>query len=497
VSVSALDLMASLVLEDGRRWGEVAHPFQWADARAVLAPEPNAPRWHYRVRARGMDKTAGAAAEGLSLLISEAPPRSRSYVFATDEDQAALVMDSIAGYVERTGLRDLVEVGARVVTARATGATLSIEASDSASAFGLRPWLVLVDELAQWPDTPNHTRLWGAIISALGKVAGSRLLVMSSAGSPSHPAYKRWTVAEASPHWRTSLTPGPSPWWSSTDVQAAAEQLTPTEARRYLLCEWCEGDDSLATGDDVAACVGDYTVREPRPGVRYLAALDVGTRRDATVLAVGHLEASATGRRVVIDRVQRWTGTRLRPVSLTEVEEAIIATWRLYHRPKLVFDRMQAEQLTERLRAANLVTEEFVFSTSSVNKLARTLYGALRDRAIVFPNDPALIAELGSVRLVETGPGLVRLDHRAGEHDDMAVTCAMVAASLLDRSTGELRFEVATGQIPNSKSRQANLVRKQLDAAAPIVREDEPSPLARLRNAKRQPGYVGPGGHRL
>ena len=169
------------------------------------------------------------------------------------------------------------------VTCRVTGATLSIEASDSASAFGLRPWLVVADEVAMWPDVANYRRLWGAIVSSLGKVPGSRLIVMSSAGSPSHPAYKRWCVAESSPHWRTSITPGPSPWWSPSDVQAAAEQLTPTEFRRFIECQWAEADDSLATSDDVSACTGDYRRQRAGPGVRYVMALDVGTRRDATV----------------------------------------------------------------------------------------------------------------------------------------------------------------------------------------------------------------------
>jgi hypothetical protein len=33
---AALDLLAGLVLEDGRRWGEAAADFQWQDAQAVM-----------------------------------------------------------------------------------------------------------------------------------------------------------------------------------------------------------------------------------------------------------------------------------------------------------------------------------------------------------------------------------------------------------------------------------------------------------------------------
>jgi hypothetical protein len=470
-----MSLLAGLVLEDGRRWGTVALPWQWMDVRAVVEPEPGSPRRHFWLRARGMSKTADAAALLLALLLTEAPARSRSFVYAVDESQAGLVLDSIVGFVQRSGLAELVEIGARSVTCRESGATLTIESSDSASAFGSRPWMTVVDEHCQWPDTRNHRRLWGALISAQGKVAGSRLLVMSSPGSPAHPSFKHWETAEGSPHWRTSLTPGPAPWWSEDDVLAAAEQLTPTEYRRYLLCEWAEADDSLATADDVAACTGTYRVQEPRPGVRYTMALDVGTRRDSTVLTVGHLETGQGGRRVVIDRVYRWTGSRKTPVSLIDVEEALLAAWRAYGRPRLLFDFHQAAQLTERLRRAGVRTEEFVFSVAGVNRLARALFGALRDRAILLPADPALIAELGTVRLVETGPGLVRLDHRSGQHDDQAVACAILVASLLDRPSGTMRVHVAERPQPPTqlfRRRDSN----SSGAPVPIVGPDGQRP---------------------
>ena len=172
---NALDLVASLRLESGRRWDEVALPWQWADMRALLGAGPLDPiRRHFWLRARGMAKTGDGAAGALSLLVTEAPERSRSYAYASDSDQAALVGDSIVGYVERTGLSDLVDITGRTITCRATGATLSVESSDSASAFGLRPWLLVVDEVAQWPDTRGHAKLWGAIISSVGKVSDAR-----------------------------------------------------------------------------------------------------------------------------------------------------------------------------------------------------------------------------------------------------------------------------------------------------------------------------------
>jgi hypothetical protein len=329
-----------------------------------------------------------------------------------------------------------------------------------------------------WADSRNYARLWAATLSGLGKVKGSRMLVLSSAGSPGHPSFKRWTTAVESDHWRASLTVGPSPWWSAEDVKAAQADLTPAEFRRYVLCEWAEGEDTLATASDVAACVGAYRVREPVRGVTYRMSIDIGTRRDATVIAVGHLEGSPSGRKVVIDRTLRWTGTREQPVSLTDVEEALLACWRAYGRPKLTYDFHQAAQITERLKAAGVRAEEFVFSTAGVNRLARCLFGVLRDRAITLPNDPVLLDELGKVRLVETGPGLVRLDHRSGDHDDQAVACAMVAASLMDRPIGSSRMFVAQGEIPPMR-----LLRKE----SPPPGNEPPVPVVQPGKPRRPP----------
>ncbi len=40
---AALNLLASLVLDIGRRWGEAAVAAQWADAQAVLDPTSSTP----------------------------------------------------------------------------------------------------------------------------------------------------------------------------------------------------------------------------------------------------------------------------------------------------------------------------------------------------------------------------------------------------------------------------------------------------------------------
>lgn len=107
-------LMAGFRLEDGRSWGEAAHPFQQADAEAILRPgaaEPaQHPRRHFVLRGRGMSKTSDVAAMCLALMLTEAPPRARGHVYAVDAEQATLFADALAGIVGRTpGLAGAVE----------------------------------------------------------------------------------------------------------------------------------------------------------------------------------------------------------------------------------------------------------------------------------------------------------------------------------------------------------------------------------------------------
>lgn len=478
-TLDPLALMAGLVLEDGRTWGEAAHDWQREDARAVLGLDD--PRRHYLLRGRGMSKTTDTAAVVLALLLAEAPERARCHVYAVDADQAALFMDALAGLVGRTpGLPGALTLGARAATVKATGATLAVEASDGASAYGTRPWLTVVDELGAWPGTTNHRRLWSAIVSAVPKVPGSRLLVISTAGSPSGLGAEVWAEAQTSQHWRPSRVSGPSPWWSATDIASTRADLTASEWRRLILCEWAESDDALTSPEDVEACIRSGTATNPpSPSHEYVAALDVGTRRDLTALVVGHAERREAGRVVVIDRVLYWRPADMGGrVDLAEVEAATLRLCREYRVTRLRFDRMQAEQLTGNLTRAGVRTDEFVFSASGASRLARALYGSLRDRSLSLPDDPETRAEFIATRMVETGPSTVRLTNPPGAHDDIVAAVGMVVVDLTERpDLGRGSVWVPRGLIP----------RRAVHDATPTL----PLKMSLRRAARTRGGHAG------
>ncbi|MCU1691149.1 MAG: hypothetical protein JWM64_240 [Frankiales bacterium] len=443
---AALELLHGLVLEDGARWGERATRWQRDDAAAIVDPAPDAPRLHFLTRPRGGSKTSDLAGLAVALLLSEAPAQSRSYAVASDAEQGGLLLDAVRGFIARTpGLQAALTVEARRVVVPSTGATLEALPADGASAYGLRPWLVIADELAQWASTPNARNVWTAVVSALPKVAAARLVCLTSAGDPSHWSHAVLTGAETAPAWRVSQVPGPVPWLSPVALEEQARLLTPSQYSRLHLNVWTASDDALVSAEDLRACVAHDGPLPSVPGVRYVVGVDLGLKNDRTVLAVCHSE----GRRVVLDRLLRFAGTRAAPVSLADVEAAVLGLHERYNAPRFIADPWQAVGLMQRVRAKGVAVEEFTFSASSVGRLASVLFRLLRDREIALPDDADLLAELGAVRLRENGSGVLRLDHASGGHDDQAVALGLAAQALAQEGgPTSATIHVPGGRVP-------------------------------------------------
>jgi hypothetical protein len=98
--------------------------------------------------------------------------------------------------------------------------------------------------------------------------------------------------------------------------------------------------------------------------------------------------------------------------------------------------RRTSAGVPRRLARRGIRTSEFVFSSAGANRLAKALFTGLRDRAIELPNDQELISELQTARMIETGPGTVKLQNPAGTQDDVAVATGMCVVELLNLLDG-------------------------------------------------------------
>lgn len=422
----ALEVLGVLPLEDGRRWVDAAHDFQRDDAVGVL--EGEAP-YSYLTRARGSSKTTDLAAVALSVLVA-AEHRLRAYWLAADADQGRLAVDAIAGFVSRTeALAGRVEVQSRRVVAPASDAMLEVLPADAPSAWGLNPHWLFADELANWADGPAARRLWEAASSAAAKRSDARMVVLTTAGSPDHFAYKVLEHARRSPLWRCSERRGPAPWMAADRLEEQRRRLPDAVFRQLFLNEWTQAAGSFLDPAviDAAFCLDGPAVERDQSKV-YAAALDLGVVHDRTVFALGHRD----GDRVQLDRMQTWQGSRKQPVDFAEVERFILEAHRRFGF-SLRLDPWQGLDLAQRLRAAGVYAEEFAFTSASKHRLAATLLSAINAGNLKLYPAEGLQDELLALRLVQSTSGAWGFDHRTGGHDDRAVALSLMAVALFER----------------------------------------------------------------
>jgi hypothetical protein len=132
--------------------------------------------------------------------------------------------------------------------------------------------------------------VWDAVASAMPKVAGSRLVCMTSAGDPAHWSYGVLTHAKKSRAWRVHEVPGPTPWIDPAALEDQRALLPESSYRRLHLNEWTAAEDRLVSVDALWDCVSLDGPLRPEHGQRYVVAVDVGLKKDRTVAAVCHAE---------------------------------------------------------------------------------------------------------------------------------------------------------------------------------------------------------------
>jgi phage terminase large subunit-like protein len=437
---AALDLLSTLVLEDGRRWGEAALPWQWADAMANLTVGSETP-YHFQTRPRGASKTADQAGVLLAVMLTQAPHGGKLYAVAADRDQGALIVESMMGYVRRTPvLEGLLEISAFKVNVIGTGVALEVLAADAAGAWGLRPYYVSIDELAQWAETTSAQRLLEAVRTAVTKMS-ARMVITTTAGDPAHFAYAIRAHALEDPLWRVHEVAGPVPWQDPAVLAEQERALPPASFRRLFLNEWVDAADRLATLESLRRCAVLDGPLPPQRGLEYVIGVDLGLKHDRTAVAICHAvptddSADGLGPTIVLDRLEVWSGSPDRPVSIRQVFNFVVNVANAYGAAKVVVDPYQAASLAQELWARGLRVEEFTFTASSNATLATTLYGLIAGGCLQLPDDAELINELSRVRLRETAPNVLRLDHDRGQHDDRAIAIALAAQDLIAHPPG-------------------------------------------------------------
>jgi len=428
VGERALEVMSALPLDTGDRWGDIARPFQLADAEAILiGDQPYA----IETRSRGSSKTTDLSGIATALLLTM-PPRSRLYWLAADAAQGQLAIDTIAGFAARTPtLAGVLDVQARKVVNRQTGTTLEVLPADAPGAWGLNPDAIFVDELANWADVPSARRLWEAASSAAAKKPGCRMAIITTASTPRHFAYAVLEHARTSDLWHVAEREGPSPWLDPEKLEEQRLRLPAAVFAQLFENRWTEAEGAFL---DPAVVDAAFSLEGPALGAEmersgYMAGLDLGHSKDRTALAIVH---QIEGGDVHLDRLQVWTPTKGAPVDFADVETFIRAAHERF-RFTLRLDPWQGLDLAQRLRAAGIPAEEFNFNPSSKQKLASTLLHSLNAGKLQLYEAEGLREELLDLRVKQTAVGGWTFDHDSRGHDDRAVALALALVGAIER----------------------------------------------------------------
>jgi hypothetical protein len=430
----ALDLLAGLVLENGRRWAAAAEAIQWVDARAIL--EPGDIPYHFLTRARGRSKTTDLAGMTLAVMLTQAGPGDRLYATAADKAQGGLLINSMRGFAERSGLAHLLRFDQFKVTVPG-GAVLEVLGDVVAGSYGRGPYFVVVDEIAQWPNTSRAEERFDAIYSSMHKRDDARMVLLTTAGDPAHWSYRIREHAMSSSRWRLHEVQGPPSWSDPLALEDQRELLPAFRYQRLFENQWTAGNESFTTLDDVQACVRHAGPLQPLARTDYVIGVDLGWRHDPSVAVVAHLapnpERGAGAPDVVWDRHEIWAGSQDHEVQFDQVEAWVLRAARTFNNATVVMDAREGVGMAQRLRDQRLKVEAVPFSARVNTDLARTLLPLLRAHRLDLPDDEHLIDELVNLRITETADGQYRIEHTHDRHNDQAIAFALATHHLLNQ----------------------------------------------------------------
>jgi phage terminase large subunit-like protein len=450
-----------LIVEvDGQpvRFGDRMASFQKADfgncdggfMRCAGIPVEGTPSMRaYLERPRGHSKSTDIAVM-VAWTLAFARQIVTGYVFAADKEQARLVRDSI-----RTLLR-MNDLLASILDAQkdrilnvaekhpGRDSSLDVMASDVGSSYGLLPSFIICEETTNWQGDGS---LWHSVISSVAKRNSAMLVCLGNAGRNRGNCWQ-WdlrALAQNSPLWYFNSLPGPDRAFLSQQRDDELRLALPGFAySRLVLNKWSDAGDALDSADITACITQAGPMHGGEPGWKFVAGLDLSSKRDHSALVVlaSHFEMQ----RLRVASCESWAPRPGGTVDLDAVKSAIIAAHKKFKLKKVVFDPWQAELLKQQAsREAGIVFEEMTFSSGNCTRMANAILELFRSRQIDLWNEPRLISDLSRLNIVEKAAGWkLEADRTASTgHADRAIALAICAPAALEELRRRKTFACA------------------------------------------------------
>lgn len=351
-----------------RRFGDVMDPWQRKDFAALdpalmkcngRSPKSTDVRMRaYLERSRGHSKTTDLAVMACWALAFATRPL-KGYAYAADRDQARLLRDAMQTVVRlNPWLDDILSVDAGKVVNRANdhpgeGGSLTIEASDVGSSYGILPDLLIADELVHWEENAG-SGLWQSLISSAAKRSNCLLTVITNAGFVDS---WQWAVREAArtdSNWIFSRLDGPQASWLTPARLAEQRRMLPAIAyARLWENQWSTGGGDALTPADIAAAFveGLNPMTGKESGWLFVAGIDLGLTRDCSAVVVLGVPSGGLAGKVRLAHTKLWRPTPGKKVDLLDVERHLLELDEQFDLEFCAFDPWQMEHLAQRLDA--------------------------------------------------------------------------------------------------------------------------------------------------
>ncbi|MGC1274347.1 MAG: terminase large subunit [Planctomycetaceae bacterium] len=350
-----------------RKFGKVQDDWQRADFAAIdpalmlcngrAKADESVRSRAFIERPRGHSKTTDLAVTCVYALAFATRP-IRGYCYAADRDQAALLKDAMATICRlNPWLGEILDVQKGCVTNVANGhpgqgGTLTIEASNVASSYGILPDLIIADELSHWEGDGS---LWHSLISSAAKRSTCLLVVITNAGFTDS---WQWAVRESAraddEAWYFTTLDGPHASWMTEKRLAEQRRMLPAVAfARLWLNQWSSGGGDALTPEDIEAAFHDdlAPLTGKQPGYKYVAGVDLGLVRDCSAVVVLAVPDGGVSGRIRLAHTRLWRPALGRKIEIMEIEQHLLELDKLFGLEFVAFDPWQAEHMAQRLEA--------------------------------------------------------------------------------------------------------------------------------------------------
>lgn len=407
--------------------------WQAEDFRAAFASPARHVWWE---RPRGHSKSQDAAAVALHHALTTRG--ARAVIGATDRDQGGLLMDSLRGFVSRSpALQSAVSLTKWALTVPSVDSQIEVLAADAASSWGLRPTLVIADELSMWYTAEAET-FFTALASSLGKVKGARMIVCLTAGTNADDSLA-WRTREQiriDPSWTFSRRGQCASWVSARFLDQQRRMLSDDAYKRLHLNEWTGTTGAFLPLELWDACL-DEKLPNPTPLTEHVVALDAGVRHDAFAAVAVTRDPRTPADNVILRASQVWTPTRGQDVQFTGDGSPWAWLTSYCHANgvvKVAFDEYQLADFCQRFQREEGIWCE-PFSQQKDREIADVrLQALIRERRLAHDgNHNELRRHIGNAVLKSSGDlerGRLTKQHPARKID-AAVALSMAASECL------------------------------------------------------------------